>query len=118
MKKEENKICTIDARGKPLGRLASEVVRILRGKNLPSFKPNIVPSQTVKIINLSATKINSKKMEEKFYKKHSGYPGGLKYIAFKKMWEKNPGETFKKMVRGMLPNNKLRKKFLKNLIIE
>lgn len=98
--------------------MASDVALILRGKRGTEFTPNIAPKIQVKVINLSSAKINQKKIEQKVYKRYSGYPGNLKYIPLKKFMEKNPKTAFKRIVRGMLPGNKLRKQILKNLIVE
>ena len=108
----------IDAENKSLGRIASEIVTNLRLKRNPAFSPNTVPKTRVKVINFSKVKIVGKKMEQKKYKRYSGYPGGLKYISAKKIMEKNPKLILRHAVSGMLPKNKLRKEFLKNLIIE
>lgn len=108
----------INAENRSLGRVASEVAVILRGKNSPDFQPNIVPKVKVKITNISKVRLTGNKMKEKTYKRYSGYPGGLKTIPFQKMFDKDPEKTFKKAVRGMLPANKLRKEMLKNLFVE
>ena len=113
-----NKEYEINVGNKSLGRVASEIASILRGKNSVDFKPNIAPKVQVKILNLSKIKLTGNKMKEKNYKRYSGYPGGLKTISFESMFTKDPEETFRKVVRGMLPNNKLRKEMLKNLVFE
>lgn len=118
MDKVKYKEFVIDAEGKSLGRVASEAARILRGKDLTDFQPNIVLPVKVKVINLSKVEIIGKKLEQKTYKRYSGYPGSLKYIPLKKFWEKDPKAAFKKILQGMLPKNKLRKEILKNLTIE
>lgn len=108
----------IDATNKSLGRAAGEAALRLRGKNSPSFAPNKIPQNTVKVINLSKISFSGNKKEQKTYKRYSGYPGGLKEISFKKLTEKKPQEFFKLAVWGMLPKNKLRKIMMKNLILE
>jgi large subunit ribosomal protein L13 len=108
----------IDAKNKSLGRVASQAARHLSGKMSPAFYPRLLPPAAVKIINASKAKISGKKMNQKFYKRYSGYPGGLKLISLKKILEKDKKAVFKKAVRGMLAKNKLRDKILKNLIIE
>lgn len=113
-----NKTYTIDASSKPLGRIASQTASILRGKNSPDFKPNIPPSIKVKILNVSKIKLSDKKMKEKTYKSYSGYPGGLKEKTFESLFKRSPEAAFRKVVEGMLPRNKLRKRILKNLIFE
>ncbi|MCF7835844.1 MAG: 50S ribosomal protein L13 [Candidatus Marinimicrobia bacterium] len=109
---------TIDAKNKVLGRVASQVALILRGKNNASFKPNVVPDIRVKILNVSKVKITGNKMKDKNYQRYSGYPGGLKNIPFHKMFEKSPAKTFTKVVEGMLPKNKLNKKLISNMSFE
>jgi large subunit ribosomal protein L13 len=110
----------IDAKDKALGRVASEAAVILRGKKEADFAPNRLPDIKVKIINIEKIKITDKKLKEKEYKSHSGYPGGLKTTPLKKILEKKGMEyVLKKAVMGMLPKNKLRDKIMmKNLIIE
>jgi large subunit ribosomal protein L13 len=109
---------TLDAKDKTLGRLASEAASILRGKREVDFAPNRLPAVKVKIINLDKIKISEKKIEQKYYKSHSGYPGGLKVTPMKKALEKKGIDyVFRKTVMGMLPKNKLRSKIIKNLII-
>lgn len=111
-------IYTLDAKNKPIGRVASEAVSFLRGKNSPDFKPNVVPPVKVKIINLSKVKLSDAKLKNESYKRYSGYAGGLKITPKKTVFEKNPEKVLKESVRRMLPKNKLRKEALKNLIIE
>jgi large subunit ribosomal protein L13 len=108
----------LDAENKALGRLASETASILRGKKEVDFAPNRVAAVKVKVVNLDKIKISEKKIEQKYYKRHSGYPGGLKITPMKKALEKKGiGYVFKKAVMGMLSKNKLRNKMIKNLIL-
>ncbi len=107
----------IDAKNKALGRVASCAATHLMGKNKAGYAPNVSPKTRVKVINLSEAKIIGKKLEQKVYKRHSGYPGNLKSITLGKAMEKNPIAAFKKIVEGMLPKNKLKKIMLKNLIV-
>lgn len=109
---------TLDVQNKPLGRAATEAAIILRGKNEPSFLPNVLPTHKLKIINFDKIYFSEKKKKQKVYKTYSGYPGGLKEIPYKKMEEKDSKEIFRKAVYGMLPKNKLRARIIKNLIIE
>lgn len=109
---------TIDAKNQSIGRVATQVAVILRGKNSPDFQPNITPKVKVKVVNISKVKLTGNKMKEKVYKTYSGYPGGQKTIPFEKIFARDPEKTFKKVVRGMLPANKLRKEMLKNLTVE
>lgn len=108
----------LDAKGKILGRVASEAAFLLRGKDDPSFAPNTAPSLTVKIINASKVKITEKKLKTKEYVSYTGYPGGLnKATAEEVAAKKGYSELFTKAVSGMLPNNKLKSIMMKNLII-
>jgi large subunit ribosomal protein L13 len=108
----------IDARNKVLGRLASEIATLLSGKHKIEFQPNLDLGDFVIVKNVEKIKIPRKKIEQKKYYRYSGYPGGLKEITLKKLFEKNPGEVLRKAVLGMLPKNKLRKKRIKRLKIE
>lgn len=114
----ERKINKIDASNKPLGRLASEVALILRGKNKADFERHIDAGDFVEVFNFNSIKITGDKKEKKMYYNHSGYPGGIKEINLKDLWTKNPQEILKKAVYGMLPKNKLRPKMFKRLIIK
>ena len=108
----------IDAKDRTLGRIATETAHNLMAKSDAGYSPNTAPKIRVKVLNISKAKISGKKIAQTTYKKYSGYPGSLKYLSVKKFWEKNPKMTFKRIVRGMLPKNRLRKGILKNLIIE
>lgn len=109
---------TIDAKNRPLGRLATEAAAILRGKNSVNFAPNVAPDVNVIVKNIKKIKISEKKAEQKEYKSFSGYPGGLKITPLKKEMEKKGIEyILRKTVMGMLPKNKLRKIMIKNLVI-
>jgi large subunit ribosomal protein L13 len=109
----------IDAKEKILGRVAAEAAIVLRGKNTPSFKPNIAPDISVNIINSSKIKISGEKIQQKEYKRYSGYPGGLKIIKMKDMLDKKGKKyALKLAIRGMLPKNKLRTKMMNNLTME
>lgn len=108
----------IDATNQILGRLASKVATVLRGKISPQFKPNVVPDIKVLISNIDKIKFSGRKFEEKKYFKYSGYPGGLKEKKLKELWNNDPRLVFKKTVYGMLPKNRLRNKFIKNLKFE
>ena len=109
---------TIDAKGKKLGRIASEAAKLLMGKNTVSFVRNDIPDVKVKIVNAGKSDIRSKKIDSKEYKNYSGYPGGLKITGMKKVLaDKGYKESFRIAVNGMLPKNKLRPLMMKNLII-
>ena len=110
---------TIDATGKRLGRLASEVAVLLMGKNLPDFTRNKVADVAVTVENINALDVTAKKKKEKEYDHYTGYPGGRRvYNMDKVIADKGMEEVFKKAVSGMLPGNKLRPDMLKNLIIK
>jgi len=109
---------TIDATNKTLGRLASEIAVHLMGKNDPSFARNMLSSNTVVVQNASKLKIDPRKLDTKFYKSFSGYPGGLKTTSMAHVLEKKGyGDVIKHAVKGMLPNNRLTTDMLKNLAI-
>jgi len=109
---------TIDAKDKVLGRLATEIVLLLRGKNKPDFMPNKDSENVVVIKNIKDIKITGNKLENKTYFTHSGYLGGDKYTPMKKIFDKDPGELLKKAVYGMLPKNKLRDRQINRLKFE
>ena len=113
----EFKTYTIDATNKILGRLATEIAILLRGKNKTDFAPNRDMGDFVVVKNVNKIKVTGKKFEKKIYYHHSGYLGGLKETPFKKLFEKDPGEVLKRAVFGMLPKNKLRAKQIKRLKI-
>lgn len=114
MKRETH---TIDAANKVLGRLATEIAILLRGKHKPDFVPYKDMGDFIVVKNIEKIKITGKKMEQKKYFHHSGYLGGLKEIPLKKLFEREPGEVLKKAVFGMLPKNKLRAEQIKRLKI-
>jgi len=109
------KVYTIDASGKILGRLAAEIAVLLQGKHKPNFAPNVNTEDTLRVINTSKIKISGKKAEQKKYYRYSGYPGGIKKIDYKQLFEKDPNKVLRKAVYGMLPKNKLRAKMIKRL---
>jgi len=103
----EKKWWLIDAEGKILGRLASEVAVLLRGKKKPSFTPFLDMGDFVIVINADKVKFTGRKLEQKVYYHHSGYPGGLTVKTLKELMDKKPEEVIKKAVFGMIPKNKL-----------
>jgi len=106
----------IDAKGKSLGRVASEAAKVLLGKDSPDYLPHIVQGDGVHIINASAINMTDKKKSQKKYGRYTGYPGGLKFEPVTKVIEKHGyAEIFRRAVRGMLPSNKLRSELLKKL---
>ena len=106
---------TIDANGKVLGRLATEIAVLLRGKNKPDFAPYKDIGDLVVINNVEKLKFTGKKIEQKKYYHHSGYLGSLKETPMKKLLKENPSEILRIAVFGMLPKNKLRAKMIKRL---
>jgi large subunit ribosomal protein L13 len=97
----------VDATDKPLGRLASEIARILRGKHKPSFTPHIDTGDFVIVVNASKVKLTGNKLDKKFYYHHSGIPGGFKAEAYRSLLERKPEWPIEKAVKGMLPKNVL-----------
>jgi large subunit ribosomal protein L13 len=114
----ERKTHTIDATGKVLGRLASEIAILLRGKNKPDFVPYKDMGEFVVVRNIAKIRFTGKKMEQKKYYHHTAYLGGLKNISLKELFKKNPAQVLRKAVMGMLPKNKLRARIIKRLKIE
>lgn len=114
----ERKTHKIDATGKVLGRLASEVAVLLRGKRKTEFVPNKDVGDFVIIQNIDKVHVSGQKMEQRKYYRHSGYPGGLKAITMGKIFARDPGELFRKTVSGMLPHNKLKNGQIKRLKFE
>lgn len=106
---------TIDASGKILGRLATEVATILMGKKKPQFVPYLDTGDFVVITNASRVKVTGKKMKNKIYTRHSGYPGGLKTETFDKVISRKPEYVIEHAVKGMLPHNKLGREMIKKL---
>ncbi len=106
---------TIDATNQVLGRIATKAATILRGKNLPSYAPNIMPSVKVTIINASKLRFTGKKLDQKQHYHFSGYPGGLRATKLRETFEKNPEKLVRLAVLRMLPDNKLRKRFITRL---
>jgi len=108
----------IDATDKVLGRLASQIAIILRGKNKPTFVPYIDGGDFVVVKNVDKLKITGKKMEQKKYFRHSGYLGKGKETPLKKLFKEKPDKVLEKAVFGMLPKNKLRDRMIKRLKFE
>jgi large subunit ribosomal protein L13 len=111
----ERKWYVIDAEGKTLGRLATEAASILRGKKKPIFTPHVDTGDYVIIINAEKVEVTGDKREKKMYKRHTGYPGGLREITFKKLQAKRPEDIIKHAVKGMMPNGKLGRQMYKKL---
>lgn len=107
----------VDADGATLGRLASRIAMMLRGKTKPTFTPHTDVGDFVIVINAEKVRLTGRKLDFKTYERHSGYPGGLKVINAKTLLEKKPEEVIKLAVRGMLPKNALGRKIIKKLKI-
>ena len=114
MVKIERKLHRLDAQGQSVGRLASQIALILRGKNKVEYLPHLDMGDIVNVSNLDKLNYSGKKMEQKHYHSYSGYPGGLKT---KKIEDMTPEQILKKAVREMLPKNRHRINLLKRLII-
>lgn len=111
----ERKWYVVDAAGVPMGRLASRVASVLRGKNKPTYTPNVDTGDFVIIINTDKAVLTGKKLENKFYRYHTGYIGGLKEISYKKMMAEKSDLAVYEAVKGMLPKNSLGRQMLKKL---
>lgn len=107
----------IDAKGKILGRLATEVATLLIGKNKASYVPYLDSGDYVVVVNAKAVKVSGKKATQKNYYRHSGYPGGLKTESFDKLLERRPEEVIRHAIKGMLPKNRLASKMIKKLYV-
>ncbi|AEE90432.1 MAG: 50S ribosomal protein L13 [Tepidanaerobacter acetatoxydans] len=118
-KKEEVKRdwYVIDAAGKPLGRLATQVAMILKGKHKPIYTPHVDTGDYVIIVNADKVILTGKKMDNKMYYSHTGYPGGIKSQNFRSLMSKSPEKVVYKAVWGMLPHNALGRKMIKKLKI-
>ena len=111
----ERKWYVVDATNIPLGRLASKVASILRGKNKPTYTPNVDTGDFVIILNTDKVVLTGKKYEDKFYRYHTGYIGGLKEISYKKLMAERSDLAVYEAVKGMLPKNSLGRKMIKKL---
>lgn len=111
----ERKWYVVDAEGKTLGRVASQVATVLRGKNKPTFTPHVDCGDYVIVINAEKVEVTGKKRKEKVYKHHTGYPGGLRETTFDKLIEKKPEEVIRHAVKGMMPKGKLGRQMYKKL---
>ncbi|MFW5991838.1 MAG: 50S ribosomal protein L13 [Halanaerobiaceae bacterium] len=105
----------VDAEGRTLGRLATRIAEILRGKHKPEFTPHVDTGDYVIVINAEKIKLTGNKWEQKKFYSHSGYPGGIKETSYDKLVEKKPEFIIEKAVKGMLPHNKLGTKIFKKL---
>ena len=105
----------VDAKDQTLGRLASEVASILRGKHKPIYTPNVDAGDFVIIVNADKIRLTGNKLDNKKYRYHSGYPGGLKEMSYRSFLQKKPEKVIEIAVKGMLPHNRLGDKMFKKL---
>lgn len=105
----------VDADGAVLGRLASDVARVLRGKHKPIFAPHLDTGDHVIVVNASKLQMTAGKAEKKLYYRHSGYPGGITSRTYAELLAKNPEETFRRAVKGMLPKGSLGRAMIRKL---
>ncbi len=105
----------IDAEGQVLGRLATEIASILRGKNKAEYTPHMDMGDFVVVVNADKVVLTGKKQEQKVYRRHTGYPGGLREVSYGRMMEKHPERVLEKAVRGMLPKNSLGRAMFRKL---
>jgi large subunit ribosomal protein L13 len=107
----------VNAEGKVLGRLATALAKILRGKNKPTFTPHLDTGDFVVVINAEKVVLTGKKMKDKIYYRHTGYPGGIKEVSAEKLLAKRPTEMIRMAVKGMVPKNSLGRQMLRKLKI-
>lgn len=111
----DKKWYVVDAEGKTLGRIASRIATVLRGKHKPEYTPHVDTGDFVIVVNSEKVKLTGNKWDQKIHYKHSQYPGGLKSKTYRELRDKNPQEIIRHAVDGMVPNNKLGKKMMKKL---
>jgi len=105
----------VDATGKTLGRLATEIAKVLQGKHKPIFTPHVDTGDYVVVVNADKIKVTGKKLTDKIYHHHTGYPGGIRSISAQALMEKDPTAMVCKAVKGMMPKNKLNRDSLNKL---
>jgi large subunit ribosomal protein L13 len=111
----EKKWYVVDAAGHTLGRLSSEIARVLRGKLKPIYAPNVDTGDYVIVVNADQVKVTGKKLDQKVYRRHSGYTSGLKEVTLRVMMSRKPEEVILHAVKGMLPKNTLGRQMLSKL---
>jgi len=111
----ERKWYILDAKGKPLGRVAAAAATILRGKHRPEFTPHVDCGEFVIIVNAADAVLTGKKLEQKYYRRHSGYIGGLKEVQYKTLMQTRPELAMERAVKGMLPHNAIGDKAITRL---
>lgn len=105
----------VDAKGQTLGRLASKIAPILKGKHKPTYTPHLDCGDFVVVVNAEKVRVTGRKLDQKFYHRHSGYPGGLSSISLRHQLERYPERVLQAAVRGMLPKNRLGRRMIKKL---
>jgi large subunit ribosomal protein L13 len=113
----EHKWYLVNAEGKVLGRLSTELAKILKGKNKPTYTPHVDTGDFVIVVNAGKITLTGKKMKDKIYYHHTGYPGGIKEMSAEKLLARKPTEMIRMAVRGMLPKNSLGRQMLRKLKI-
>lgn len=107
----------VDADGATLGRLSTRVATVLRGKHKPSFSPHLDAGDPVVVVNAAKIRVTGKKLQDKQYIRHSGYPGGLRVETLERLLARRPEEVIRRSIRGMLPRNRLGQKMLRKLFV-
>jgi large subunit ribosomal protein L13 len=105
----------VDAEGQTLGRLATQIAVLLRGKHKPIYSPSVDCGDYVIVVNAEKIRVTGRRLDQKMYYRHSGYPGGLSTISLREQLQKHPTRVIEAAVRGMLPKNKLGRKMFKKL---
>src|SRR3712207_7678750 len=104
----ERRWYVVDAEGQTLGRLATEIANVLRGKNKPQYTPHVDTGDFVVVVNAEKVVVTGRKAEQKVYRRHSGYPGGLKTTTYEQMLERRPTEILRRAVKGMIDRKSTR----------
>lgn len=113
----ERKWYVVDATDMVLGRLAAQVASVLRGKNKPTFTPNVDTGDYVIVVNCDKIVLTGKKAQQKYYRYHTGYVGGLKEIRYDKLMQEKPDFALKRAVKGMLPKNSIGRQMISKLFV-
>ena len=111
----DRKWFVVDAAGKTLGRLATQVATVLRGKHKPIYTPHVDTGDFVIVVNAEQVALTGNKLRDKLYFRHSGYPGGLKVVNYEKLLRTHPERAIERAVKGMLPHNRLGRKLYRKL---
>jgi len=114
-KEIDRKWYVVDARDETLGRLATRIATVLRGKHKPSYSPHLDVGDFVVVVNADKIRVTGKKLDQKIYYRHSGYPGGLKSVTLRRQLAQHPTRVIRSAVWGMLPHNRLGRAMVKKL---